>query len=133
MTEFCICLCIITSLIRERLTCFMIHVSFNFFHSTATVSFNFQCDYLSSHQSISQQCSLSPPENIRKPKICRANQLTGFYMIRTLVVKRLKSLPKMRKLFQTVCSCHVTYAFQSESTLYSCLNVKKFNNLCLND
>ena len=25
----------------------------------------------------------------------------------------------------TVCSYHVTYAFQSESTLYSCLNVKK--------
>ena len=25
----------------------------------------------------------------------------------------------------TVSSCHVTYAFQSESTLYSCLNVKK--------
>ena len=24
----------------------------------------------------------------------------------------------------TVCSCHVTYAFQSEYTLYSCLNVK---------
>ena len=24
----------------------------------------------------------------------------------------------------TVCSCHVTYAFESESTLYSCLNVK---------
>ena len=23
----------------------------------------------------------------------------------------------------TVCSCHVTYAFESESTLYSCLNV----------
>ena len=23
----------------------------------------------------------------------------------------------------TVCSCHVTHAFQSESTLYSCLNV----------
>ena len=27
--------------------------------------------------------------------------------------------------FLTVCSCHVTYAFQSESTLYSCLNVKE--------
>ena len=27
---------------------------------------------------------------------------------------------------QTVCSCHVTYEFQSESTLYSCLNVKEF-------
>ena len=25
----------------------------------------------------------------------------------------------------TVCSCHVTYAFQSESILYSCLNVKE--------
>ena len=25
----------------------------------------------------------------------------------------------------TVCSCHDTYAFQSESTLYSCLNVKE--------
>ena len=24
-----------------------------------------------------------------------------------------------------LCSCHVTYAFQSESTLYSCLNVKE--------
>ena len=27
-------------------------------------------------------------------------------------------------LVLTVCSYHVTYAFQSESTLYSCLNVK---------
>ena len=25
----------------------------------------------------------------------------------------------------TVCSCHVTYAFESESILYSCLNVKE--------
>ena len=25
----------------------------------------------------------------------------------------------------TVCPCHVTYAFQRESTIYSCLNVKK--------
>ena len=25
----------------------------------------------------------------------------------------------------TVCSCHFTYAFQSESTLYSCLNIKE--------
>ena len=25
----------------------------------------------------------------------------------------------------TVCSCHVTYAFRSESTLYSCLSVKE--------
>ena len=25
----------------------------------------------------------------------------------------------------TVCYYHITYAFQSESTLYSCLNVKE--------
>ena len=29
-------------------------------------------------------------------------------------------------VFLTVCSYHVTYVFQSESTLYSCLNVKEF-------
>ena len=29
------------------------------------------------------------------------------------------------KLKLTVCFYHVTYAFQSESTLYSCLNVKE--------
>ena len=28
-------------------------------------------------------------------------------------------------LTDCVCSCHVTYVFQSESTLYSCLNVKE--------
>ena len=27
--------------------------------------------------------------------------------------------------YMTVCSCHVTYVFQSESILYSCLNVKE--------
>ena len=30
-----------------------------------------------------------------------------------------------RSDYLTVCSCHVTYAFESESTLYSCLNVKE--------
>ena len=29
------------------------------------------------------------------------------------------------RIVLTVCSYHVTYAFQSESTLYSCLNVKE--------
>ena len=32
----------------------------------------------------------------------------------------------LKKYFRTVCSCHVTYAFQGESTLYSCLNLKEF-------
>ena len=29
------------------------------------------------------------------------------------------------KVVMTLCSCHVMYTFQSESTLYSCLNVKE--------
>ena len=38
-------------------------------------------------------------------------------------------------LILSVCSYHVTYAFQSESTLYSCLNVKELlaRNLKLRD
>ena len=30
-----------------------------------------------------------------------------------------------KKITVTVCSCHVTYVFQIESTLYSCLNIKE--------
>ena len=39
----------------------------------------------------------------------------------------LKNFAKFtgRHLCQTVCSCHVTYAFQSESALYSGLNIKE--------
>ena len=37
----------------------------------------------------------------------------------------LLSFLKTCHIFLPVCSCHVTYAFQSETTLYSCLNVKK--------
>ena len=37
-----------------------------------------------------------------------------------IIIKKLQ-----RAIGLTVCSCHVTYAFQSESTLYSCLNVKE--------
>ena len=32
---------------------------------------------------------------------------------------------KKNYIFMNVCSCHVTYTFQSESTLYTCLNVKE--------
>ena len=37
----------------------------------------------------------------------------------------LHSAKNENKHKYTVCSCHVTYAFESESTLYSCLNVKE--------
>ena len=36
-----------------------------------------------------------------------------------------EAVRKLLKLKFTVCSYHVAYAFQSESTLYSCLNVKE--------
>ena len=36
-----------------------------------------------------------------------------------------KKKEKHDKILMTVCYCHVTYAFESESTLYSCLNVKE--------
>ena len=36
-----------------------------------------------------------------------------------------KSIEFQIPLLMTVYSYHVTYAFQSESTLYSCLNVKE--------
>ena len=42
------------------------------------------------------------------------------------VVKILPRPPLQAHHMMTVCSYHVTCAFQSESTLYSYLNVKKF-------
>ena len=40
--------------------------------------------------------------------------------------KKYRNLEKLgRARILAVCSCHVTYAFQSESTLYNCLNLKE--------
>ena len=41
------------------------------------------------------------------------------------LVKKPKAVQTTNTSNLTVCSCHVTYAFQSESTLYICLNVKE--------
>ena len=46
-------------------------------------------------------------------------------MIGTSVMKVLIAMQVKLNYFMNVCSCHVTYAFQSESALYSCLNVKE--------
>ena len=54
--------------------------------------------------SMAEQCLLSPASCIR-----------DFFTL-----KKLQS----RIQIMTVCYYHVTYAIQSESTLYSCLNVK---------
>ena len=46
--------------------------------------------------------------------------------IKILLIKKKKCFLKRSKHDEIiVCSCHVTYAFQSESTLCSCLNVKE--------
>ena len=44
---------------------------------------------------------------------------------RNLVTKHFRFHSNFWGVDVTVCSCHVTYAFQSEYTLYSCLNVKE--------
>ena len=41
------------------------------------------------------------------------------------LVKKINAIYTTDTNNLTTCSNHVTYAFQSESTLYSCLNVKK--------
>ena len=45
--------------------------------------------------------------------------------VSSLVVVILSHEQVLGIILLTVCSCHVTYAFQSESTLCSCLNVKE--------
>ena len=40
-------------------------------------------------------------------------------------IGKLKEQKNGPSMFFIVCSYHATYAFQSESTLYSCLNVKE--------
>ena len=61
------------------------------------------------------------PSNEQQFRLNKINEIKYYFLDkireRELISKNLSIL--------TVCSCHVTYAFQSESTLYSCLNVKE--------
>ena len=43
-----------------------------------------------------------------------------------VVILMYNSIKYSDNYLKTLCCCNVTYAFQSESTLYSCLNVKEF-------
>ena len=45
-------------------------------------------------------------------------------VISTLLIVTIAK-PELTIVVMTVCSCHVRYAFQSESTFYSCLNVRE--------
>ena len=55
------------------------------------------------------------------------NSRTSKYHVLLLKLTDKLDLRRGQKSNQimTVCFYHVTYAFQSESTLYSCLNVKE--------
>ena len=55
------------------------------------------------------------------------NSFERFFVELNLRSKKwlLGSLYNHHKENIAVCSCHVTYAFESESLLYSCLNVKQ--------
>ena len=62
---------------------------------------------------------LCPSENIRKPRFC---DFFRWYRKRPVAWNGSINCEVQKK---SVCDYHVTYAFQSESTLYTCLNVKK--------
>ena len=50
---------------------------------------------------------------------------TPFY-IKTSKIGKYSKIALIKEEFTwTLCPCHVTYAFQSESTLHSCLNLKE--------
>ena len=54
-------------------------------------------------------------------------KVKNYLRINILIIEIIKLVIKSLKIKNqlTVCFYHVTYAFQSESTLYSCLNVKE--------
>ena len=56
-------------------------------------------------------------------KYFKNNKVTIFHLKNENFCSKLYK--KVRNIMMTVCSYHVTYGFQSESTLYSCLNVKE--------
>ena len=69
--------------------------------------------------------SLSKAENNRLNKLVGQNVLI---LILCFSSKQGRSGPQTNKLIWstlTICCYHVTYAFQSESTLYICVNVKE--------
>ena len=67
----------------------------------------------------SGDCQILLKVNLIKPEhlLSIVNQINN--NIRFIMEKSQTRLPL------TVCSCHVTYAFHSKSTVYSCLNVKE--------
>ena len=63
-----------------------------------------------------------------KTKIIKVKSIENEEVIlATTMTKIIIATVIMKKtiIMMTVCSCHVTYAFESESTFYSCLNVKE--------
>ena len=75
---------------------------------------------------------LSADIKLSKTQLSKMIQSTGFLICRLLGPLLKTRLPLIKNVIKpltksalTVCSCHVTYAFESESTLYSCLNVKE--------
>ena len=61
----------------------------------------------------------------REPDIAVVNKNERSCAIDIAVPGDIRVSKKEKEETETVCSYHVTYAFQSESTLYSCLNVKE--------
>ena len=92
-----------------------IKVYFIFSQSYASANKHFQNSWFR----YSGDCQILLKVNLIKAEqlLSIVNQINN--NIRFIMEKSQTRLPL------TVCSCHVTYAFQSKSTFYSCLNVKE--------
>ena len=64
-------------------------------------------------------------KGIFRKSICQDDQLNIWYLTTYVPFTSVYQTQYICTMHLTVCSYHVTYAFQSESTLYSCLNVKE--------
>ena len=63
-----------------------------------------------------------------KTKIIKVKSIENEEVILAITMTKIiiaTVIMKKTIIMMTVCSCHVTYAFESESTFYSCLNVKE--------
>ena len=79
--------------------------------------------FLSYKQAITNNFNICICKSVFKLRIARASYFIHIINVFVKFLVCIKLTPAPLNL--TICSCHVTYVFESESTLYSCLNVKE--------
>ena len=64
-------------------------------------------------------------EVLQRIMVINLSRVLQRLFILSLMLVSAKCCATYEEALLTVCSCHVTYAFQGESTLYFCLNLKE--------